>query len=151
MMCIVSTGAADEDRTWDRSQVIGTVMAAVWLVGFTLVDLASPGSIVLAPLFALSPLIASAVLPGLPTAVFGVLALVLSIGSGWWSDTWDDPQQVIRVVDVALVSSAAVLVAVVRVRRERRHQRVSAIAEVARLMADRGFNPTVNHRDIARR
>ncbi len=131
MMCIVSTGAAKEDRTWDRSQVIGTVMAAVWLVGFTLVDLASPGSIVLAPLFALSPLIASAVLPGLPTAVFGVLALLLSIGSGWWSRTWDDPQQVIRVVDVALVSSAAVLVAVVRVRRERRHQRVTVIAEVA--------------------
>lgn len=117
--------------TRDRSQVIGTVMAVVWLVVFTLIDLASPGSIVLAPLFALSPLIASAVLPGPPTAVFGVLAVLLSVASGWWSATWDDPQQVIRVIDVALVSLAAVLVAVVRVRRERRLERVSAIAEVA--------------------
>ena len=117
--------------TRDRSQVVGMVLAALWLVGFTLVDLSAPDTVVLSPLFALAPLIAAAVLPGAPTAVFAVLAVLLSIGAGWWDNAWDEPQQMVRVVDVALVSFVAVIVAIVRVGRERRHERVSAIAEVA--------------------
>ncbi|HEX6247273.1 MAG TPA: PP2C family protein-serine/threonine phosphatase [Nocardioidaceae bacterium] len=117
--------------TRDKSQVVGAALATLWLVSFTLVDLLAPDTAVLSPLFALAPLIASAVLPGGPTAVFAALAVLLSVGSGWWNDAWGEPQQLVRVLDVTLVSLAAVIVAVVRVRREHRHERVSAIAEVA--------------------
>jgi sigma-B regulation protein RsbU (phosphoserine phosphatase) len=61
------------------------------------------------------------------------------MGSGWWNHTWDTPQQWIRLLDVALVSAAAVVVATVRVRREHRLTRMSAIAEAAQ----RAILPTV--------
>lgn len=115
----------------DRSQVIGTALAVAWLVGFTIIDLLAPGQVVLSPLFALSPIIAAAVLPAAPTAFFAAMAVLLSIASGFWSNAWDDPQQTVRVVDVTLVSFVAVIVAAVRVKREQRHERVSQIAEVA--------------------
>ncbi len=117
--------------TRDRSQVAGAVLAGLWLVCFTLVDLVAPDTVVLSPLFALAPLIAAAVLPGGPTAAFAVVAVLLAIAAGWWDNMWGEPQQLVRVLDVALVSFVAVVVAVVRVGRERRHERVSAIAEIA--------------------
>jgi serine phosphatase RsbU (regulator of sigma subunit) len=110
---------------------VGAVLAVLWLVCFTLVDLSAPDTVVLSPLFALAPLIAAAVLPGAPTAAFAVVAVLLAIAAGWWDNAWGEAQQVVRVLDVALVSFVAVIVAIVRVGRERRHERVSAIAEVA--------------------
>ena len=118
--------------TRDRSQTIGAALAAAWLAVFVVADLATPARVVvLSPLFALSPLIASSVLPARPTGVFALLALVASAFSGVWNDTFGTAQQVVRMVDVALVGLVAVVIATVRVRRERRHERVSAIAEVA--------------------
>lgn len=118
--------------TRDRSQTVGAALAVAWLAVFVVADLATPPTLViLSPLFAISPLIASAVLPARPTGAFALLALVASAFSGVWNGTFGTAQQVVRMVDVALVGLVAVVIATVRVRRERRHERVSAIAEVA--------------------
>jgi sigma-B regulation protein RsbU (phosphoserine phosphatase) len=119
--------------TSDRAvRLIGAGLAAAWLVVVVIVDVSSPGHVVVfAPLFAVAPLIACAVLAAQGTAAFAVLAVVAAVGSGWWDQTWGTTQQIVRVVDVVLVSAAAVVVAAVRVRREKRFARMVAIAEVA--------------------
>jgi sigma-B regulation protein RsbU (phosphoserine phosphatase) len=114
-----------------RAQVIGTGAATLWLAAVVVVDLATGSTIVLAALFALGPLIACAVLSARATTVFAVAAVALAVASGGWNGDWAGAQQVVRIVDVVLVSTAAVVVAQVRVRREARHARVVAIAEVA--------------------
>lgn len=112
--------------------VVGATLATAWLVATVGIDFATRGAdFVLAPLFALSPLIACAVMPARTTSIFAVAALVLTAASGLWNDTWGTAQQTVRIVDVALVSGAAVVVAAVRVAREQQHERVVAIAEVA--------------------
>jgi hypothetical protein len=117
----------------DRAaQTLGAALATVWLLVFVVLDIATAGApFVLTPLFALSPLIACAVLPARPTALFAAAAIAGTIASGWWNDTWDSAQHVVRIIDVTLVSTVAIAVAVVRVRRERRYERVVVIAEVA--------------------
>ena len=50
---------------------------------------------------------------------------------GLWNQTWDQPQQWIRLLDVVLVGAATVFVSAVRVRREQRMARVTAIAATA--------------------
>lgn len=116
----------------DRGALVGASVATGWLVATVLADLATPGAeVVLAPLFALAPLIACAVLPARVTGLFAAAAGVLAVASGVWNDTWGQAQQTVRVVDVILVSGAAVVVSAVRVSREQEHQRVVAIAEVA--------------------
>jgi serine phosphatase RsbU (regulator of sigma subunit) len=101
-------------------------------VGLVLLDLAIPDrSVALAPLFALSPLIACAVLPAGRTAAFAAAALVLAVASGLWNDTLGTAQQTVRIVDVALIGAAAIVLAAVRVRREEQMGRLSALAEVA--------------------
>lgn len=118
--------------TTDRAQAIGAALAVLWLVVLAVVDLLVPGGrVVLVPLFALSPLIACAVLPASATAGFAVAAVALALAAGAWDGVWAAPQQMVRLVDVALVSGAAVGVAAVRVHREMRHARLVAIAEVA--------------------
>lgn len=112
--------------------VVGAALATAWLLGTVAVDFATRGSeVVLAPLFALSPLIACALLPARLTSAFALGAVVFTVVSGIWNDTWGEAQQTVRIVDVVLVSGAAVVVAAVRVAREQQHQRVVAIAEVA--------------------
>ncbi len=107
------------------------LLATGWLVGLLMLDIAVPPSVVPDTLFAIAPLIACSVLTPRAAAGFGTAAVFLLVWSGWWNQTWDGPQQWIRLLDVVLVSSAAVLVAFVRVRRERRLTRVTAIAEAA--------------------
>lgn len=112
--------------------LLGAGLAASWLAACVIADLATPPSLVaLAPLFALAPLVACAVLSTRVTAVFAALALVAAVASGLWNHTWETAQQLVRIVDVALVSASAVAIAAVRIARERRHARVVAIAEVA--------------------
>ena len=107
-------------------------MATLWLVAFIVADVAVTNpNLSLAPLFAIAPLIACAVLPAGPTAVFGVAALLLAAGSNQWNAARGTPQVWVRLVDIFLVSAAAVMVAWVRVRREGQLARVSRIAEVA--------------------
>ncbi|MGZ4504410.1 MAG: PP2C family protein-serine/threonine phosphatase [Nocardioidaceae bacterium] len=116
----------------DRAaQLIGVGLATLVLVVLVVIDLLIPRTIVLAGLFALAPLIACAVLSARATAVFALAAVGLAVASGAWDHTWGDGQQTVRVVNVVLVSTAAVVVASVRVRREQRYARVAAIAEVA--------------------
>jgi len=57
--------------------------------------------------------------------------IALSIASGLWDHTWGTPQMWLRVIDVTLVSAAAVALATIRVRRERHFARVARIAEIA--------------------
>lgn len=111
---------------------MGAGLAALTLACLVLMDLLAIGPwITVSPLFALAPLIVCAVLPAGPTAGFAAAALLGVIGSGFWNDSMDHAQHVVRVVDVALVSGAAVVVSAVRVRREGQLGRITAIAEVA--------------------
>jgi serine phosphatase RsbU (regulator of sigma subunit) len=112
--------------------VLGAGLATLCLVTMVVIDVAIPrDSVVLVPLFALAPLIACAVLSARTTAAFGAAAVALAVASGWWDDTLGTAQQTVRIIDVLLISGAAVVVAEVRVRREERFARVVAIAEVA--------------------
>jgi sigma-B regulation protein RsbU (phosphoserine phosphatase) len=117
----------------DRAaQVLGAGLAALWLVVLVSVDLAIPGeTAVLAPLFAVAPLIACVVLPARATAAVAAAAVAATIASGWWNHTWGTAQHLVGVVDVLLVGGVAVFVAVVLLRQAQRHARVAEIAEVA--------------------
>ena len=113
-------------------QLLGAALAIVWLVVLVAVDIAIPdGQLVLASFFSLAPLIACALLPPAPTGAVAAVAVGLAVLSGVWDGTWGQGQQTVRILDVAVISAAAVIVSAVRVRREQRHARVSAIAEVA--------------------
>lgn len=110
----------------------GAALAAGTLLLLVLLDLGiSRTPIALAPLFALSPLVACAVLPAGRTAAFAAAALVAAAASGVWNHNLDAPQQMVRLADVALIGAAAVVVAAVRVRRERDVGRLATLAEVA--------------------
>lgn len=115
----------------DQAARVGAVLASLWLVALTAIDIALPPTVHLVLLSALAPLMACAVLPALPTALFGAVAVGLTILSGWWNQSWGTAQQWVRLLDVILVSAAAVAVAAVRVRRERRLERLTTIAETA--------------------
>lgn len=116
----------------DRSALLaGAAVATIILLVLLLVDIVTASGFFVAPLFALGPMVACAVLPARGTAVFASVAVALTFLSGWWNANWGSAQQLVRILDVALVSSAAVAVAWVRVRREQRFARVVAIAEVA--------------------
>lgn len=116
----------------NRASAFGAGLAGVTLVVLVVLDVATPdATLALSPLFALSPLIACAVLPAAPTAGFATVAFLSAVASGLWNHNFETPQQLVRLVDVGLVSVIAVIVAVVRVRRERQLGRITTIAEVA--------------------
>lgn len=116
----------------DRAaQTLGAALAALWLVVVTVADMALPGDVVLVVLLGLAPLIACAVLPAAATAAYAGAAVALTLASASWNGNWGSVQQSIRVVDVALIGAAAVVIAVVRVRREGSYARMAVIAEVA--------------------
>ncbi|GAB7006504.1 PP2C family protein-serine/threonine phosphatase [Nocardioides sp. AN3] len=106
-------------------------MAVAWLAVVVVADLLLAPHIVPDPLFAVSPLIACSVLGPRATAAFGGAAVALVIASGLWNETWSTPQQSIRLIDVIVISLAAVWLAAVQVRREQHTQRLVAIAETA--------------------
>src|SRR4051812_33314956 len=128
-------GVQPRVRAWrSRSDVaawVGALTAAGWLVVVTALNLVLPHDVVPDPLYALAPLAACSVLSTRATAVFSVLAVCLTVWSGWWNDLWRTTQQWVRLVDVALVAAAAVVIATVRVRREHRFARMVNIAETA--------------------
>jgi sigma-B regulation protein RsbU (phosphoserine phosphatase) len=115
----------------DRTARAAVVLAAFWLVLMVVLDLLLPPSVVPDPLFAIAPLIACSVLPPRTTTLFAAAALLLLVWSGWWNETWATPQQWVRLLDVVLVSLAAVVVSVVREHREQQVRRLTAIAETA--------------------
>jgi hypothetical protein len=116
-----------------RQSVLGAALASLWLLVVGVVDFSGgpDPTVVLAALYAIGPLIACALLPALPTAVFGGAAVLLAVASGVHTDTLGTGQQTVRMLDVVLISTASVVISWVRVRREHRYARVARIAEVA--------------------
>src|SRR6476619_5529576 len=91
---------------------VGAVVSAVcilWLAAVAIVDVALPNTVVPDTLFAVAPLIACSVLSPRVTAGFAGVAVVMVVASGWWNHAWGSAQQWIRLLDVVLVSSAAVV------------------------------------------
>lgn len=126
--------------TGRRLEAPGAALAAAWLLGVVLADmLVTRADVAFVVFFAVSPLIACAVLPPRWTAAFSLAAIGLAIASGSWNGDLGEVQHALRVVDVTVISVAAVVVAQVRVRREQRFSRVLAIAEAAQ----RAILPTV--------
>ncbi len=118
--------------TRDRTQVFGAGLALLVLVLLIILDATIPPQYaILTALFGLAPLIACAVVPARGTAVIAGLAVLAAVLSGTWNDTFGTAQQNIRLLNVVLVSLAAVTIAAVRVHREHRFAQVSRIAEVA--------------------
>jgi serine phosphatase RsbU (regulator of sigma subunit) len=114
------------------SGTAGATLAALTLLILVILDLIiTDATIALSPLFALAPLIACAVLPAAHTAAFAAAAFAGAVGSGVCNGNSDTPQHLVRLVDVALIGAAAVVVAAVRVRRERQLGRLTKLAEVA--------------------
>src|SRR6478672_9048045 len=115
-----------------RGQLVGAALAALWFLVVLVAELSTgKPAFVPAILFALGPLIACAVLGPVPTTVFGVVGVGLVGLTSVRNGTWDTAQMWLRVVDVGLVSFAAVALAAVRVRREVQLDRMVRIAEVA--------------------
>ena len=115
----------------DRASVLGAVLAVLVLGLLVVVDASLGERVILTPMYGLAPLIACAVVPPAGTAVIGVLAVIASVASGSWNDTFGQAQHNVRVLNVLLVSAAAVTIAAVRVHRERRLEQVTEIAEAA--------------------
>lgn len=116
----------------DRTQVVGAGLALLVLVVLVGLDAAIlPDSVIITALFALAPLIACAVVPAAGTALIAGLAVLAAALSGTWNHTVGTAQDNVRLLDVFLVSAAAVTIAAVRVHREVRFVQVSQIAEVA--------------------
>ncbi|HEX6151731.1 PP2C family protein-serine/threonine phosphatase [Nocardioides sp.] len=136
--------------TSGRPSAIGAALAAVTLVALVVLDVATPDrTVALAPLFALAPLIACAVLPPVPTAGFAAAAFAAAVGSGVWNNNSDAAQQLVRLLDVALIGAAAVVVSAVRVRREQQVGRLATLAEVAQKAVLPVLPAHARHTDIA--
>lgn len=118
--------------TRDRTQMVGAGLALLVLVLLVGLDVTIPPDYaVITALFGLPPLIACAVVPAAGTAVIAGLAVLAAALSGVWNDTFGTAQHNVRLLNVILVSAAAVTIAAVRVHREHRFVQVSQIAEVA--------------------
>ncbi len=113
------------------ASTIGAALAAGTLVVLVIVDVVTPDTVALGLLFALSPLIACAVLPPLPTAGFALVAFAAVASSSLWNHNADDPQQVVRLVNVGVIGAASVLISAVRIRREQQIGRLTTLADVA--------------------
>lgn len=110
----------------------GATPAAVVLLALVILDIViSDPTISLSPLFALSPLVACAVLPMRRTTVFAVTAFLAAVGSGLWNGNSLTAQHVVRLVDVAVIGVASMIVSSVRTLRESQLGRVTKLAEIA--------------------
>ena len=95
-------------------------------------DMLTPGSrIALSPLYSLAPVAACVALGARQTGGFAVAAVGLATAAGWWNGDADSAQHVVRVMDVLLISGAAVVVASVRTRQESSLRRLTVLADVA--------------------
>lgn len=108
----------------------GAALAGATLLVLVVLDALFP-QVSLAVLFALSPIVACAVLPPRPTAAFGVAALLAAIASHGWNQDQSLAQHVVRLVAVVAFSATATVVSRIRIMREHELQQVSKLAEVA--------------------
>jgi phosphoserine phosphatase RsbU/P len=115
-----------------RPQFLGGISAAAWLLLVLAVELATHNpAFVPSTLYALSPLIACAVFPASVTTLFGLAALLLTVVSSSWNNSFGTQQMWVRVVDVALVSGAAITLSAIRTQRDQQVARITRLAEVA--------------------
>ena len=79
------------------ARTVGAALGASTLLVLVLLDVViTDSSIALSPLFALTPLIACAVLPVAPTTVFAAAAFAAAVASGAWNGNSDSPQHLVR-------------------------------------------------------
>lgn len=129
---------------------LGLVLAAATMLVLVLLDVLTPEArMVFSPLFALAPLVACAVLPTRVTAGVALVAFAAAVASGWWNDTAGTAQHLVRLLNVALISAAAVVVARIRVRREAEVGRLTVVAEVAQRAVLPVVPPHARRTDIA--
>ncbi|GGD13111.1 PP2C family protein-serine/threonine phosphatase [Nocardioides daphniae] len=102
-----------------------TLLAALVVADVVVVDVA------LSPLFALAPVVGSIALRTRHTSELAVAATALAVGSDLWNEDLWGGQHLVRVVDVALMSSVAVVIAYVRRRSTKRIGELKALAEIA--------------------
>lgn len=111
-----------------QTQVVGRIAVTI-LVLLVVSDVAVEVS--LSPLFALAPVVGSITLRTRHTSELAVAATTLAIISDLWNDDLWGGQHLVRIVDVALMSSVAVVIAYVRRRSMKRIGELKALAEVA--------------------
>ena len=114
-----------------RARLVGGMLAAAWIATTLVADLLLNPTIVVIVLFAVGPLIASAVVPPSATAGIAAGSVSLTVVSASWNHAWGSVQQWVRVVDVAIIGAIAVGVSVVRERRERMYARAVAAEQEA--------------------
>lgn len=115
----------------ERAASLSAGLAIAWLAVLGLLSLVVPSDIHLDALLALAPLAACAALSARATAGFAVAAFALTVWIGAQTGAWGTAQQWVRLIDVAAVSAAAVLIASVRARRERQFNRLTNISQIA--------------------
>lgn len=111
---------------------IWTAAAGFVLLLLVVIDIVTRSdTLAMAPLFALSPVLACAALSPARTTFFAVLAVVAAMASTVWNASAESAQDVVRVIDVLLMSAAAMAVSSVRVRQAQHLGRLTVLAEVA--------------------
>ena len=117
--------------------MVGVTLAVGWMIAAVSVDLLIQGRVSLEVLFAIGPLLASAIFTPAATAGFAAFALGLAAASASWNHNWGSPQQIVRFVDIVGICAVAVVVAGVRVRREQRYEeaRMAAVRAGAEFTA----------------
>ena len=97
----------------DRVAAIGAALALLVLLVLVALDMSMPPDFAsLTALFGLAPLIACAVVPPRETAAIGILTVGVALASGAWNDAFGTAQHNVRVINVLLVSAAAVAISV---------------------------------------
>jgi hypothetical protein len=128
--------SSDESPPRWRSPALIAAVSGLLLLLVTVVDLAVTAEVAVFTVFlALSPLLASSVLGPAATAGFAVAATSLAVVSGLWNHG-QGAQYWVRIIDVALVGTLAVVVSAIRTRREtdlRATRRIATAAQEALL------------------
>lgn len=126
--------SAGKPRAGRYERAAVAAVSIVWLLAFVVVDvLTRRQDVSFVVLFAVSPLIACAVLPWPPTAALAIVAEAIALASpAWDTGTPGSPGlYIVRVVDVAVIGATAVAISVARVARERRLVEVTTVASAA--------------------
>ena len=128
--------ASDESPPRWRSPALIAAASGLLLLLVTVVDLAITATVAVLTVFlGLSPLLASSALGPAATAGFAAAATSLAVVSGLWNHG-QGAQYWVRIIDVAVVGTLAVLVSAIRTRREtelRATRRIATIAQQALL------------------
>lgn len=118
----------------DHQRLVVTLLASIWLLACLIADVVTRrNDVTFVVLFAVAPLIASTAAEWPVVAGFAAAAVTLTLLSPLVDTglTSNSAAYAVRIVDVVLVSAAAVVIAAVRSARERQLARVTAVAAAA--------------------